>query len=283
MPAETKVDDKGGTVEEKPEVKTEKVETKTETKVEAKPEIKIEKVETKGGTKAHRIAADDEIPDDAELLELSKGALNARLNRATKKELKDRFGTDDPKEIKAKLDRLSELEAAEETRKREAMTEKERIEEDLRLAHQERDEAQRQLRMERETREVEHEDRRIVKIASKYIDDDEDTIEVVNRRFAGWLRSEYGDKLTDPKFDIPDKAIDAWFKDYAENHPKHARVAETKDPKTVRKVPLNNGAKGNDPAPDKTDTGAKNFSPSGPNAMDRQTAKQEAAKSGYHW
>src|ERR1700722_11608435 len=131
-----------------------------------------------GGLKRVQISTDDDIPEDAELLELSKTALNSRLKRATAKELRERFGTDDTAEIKKKLDRLTALEADEDKRKREAMSERERLEADLTAARAEKDELSRQLRIERNERVVHQEDQRIAKIANKYIENDEDTTEV---------------------------------------------------------------------------------------------------------
>ena len=108
--------------------------------------------------------------------------------------------------------------------------------------------------------------------------------EVVFRRFAAHLKSEYATELKDPEFNVPDKEIDKWFRKYAEEHPKHAKAAE-KSP--VEKVPLNNGAGGSKETPTAAGNSgtsqAKNFSPSGPNAMSRQEAKSAAAKAGYHW
>lgn len=260
--------------EVKPEVK---VETKPEVKTEVKPEVK----DPKAGPKKVQLGMDDEIPDDAELLELSKRALDSRLARHTKAALRERFGTDDTDAIKKKLDRLSELETQEEERKRAAMSEKDKLEADLRAAHAERDEANRQVRIVRNEQAIGQQDGQISKIAFKFIEADEDTWEVVSRRYARYLQEEHGDELNKKDFKISAADHAAWFENYAKEHPKHAKSAKTP------KVPLNNGAPGakDAPTPDaKSGTSqAKNFAPSGPNAMDRVTAKQEAGKQGYTW
>ena len=265
-----------------PEVKT-KADTKGSDKGDGEP--KDTKGADKGGggsPKRVQITGDDEIPDDAELLELSKTALNARLRRATAAALRERFGTDDAAEIKKKLDRLQQLEADEDKRKREAMSAQDRLEADLRAANAEKDEAYRQLRIERNERIVVKENSRITNISTKYIDSDDDTIEVVHKRFARYLAEEYGDQIKDPKFNVTDKEIDKWFKKYAEEHPKHAKVIQKTEPE---KKPLTNGANDNTPSPNgqSGQSQAKNFSPSATNPMSRQQAKDEAAKQGFRW
>jgi hypothetical protein len=272
-------------VETKPKteevVVTPKVETKVTPKVETKTETEP-KTET-GKLRRAQISIEDEIPEDAELLELSKTALNSRLKRHTSRELRERFGTDDTDSIKKKLDRLTALEAEEDNRKREAMSEKERLEADLRQAQTEKEELNRRLRMSENDHVVHREDQRITRIAHKHIEQDEDTTEVVFRRFATFLKAEYTDELKDPNFNVPDKEIEKWFKEYAKDHPKHAREAKA----AVEKRPLNNGADGGNNTPsseNKSGTSqAANFSPSGANAMDRQAAKAAAAKLGYNW
>src|SRR5580700_2962800 len=57
--------------------------------------------------KRHRLGVEDDIPDDADLLELPRRALDSRLARHTKSQLQQRFGTSDFDEIKGKLDRLT--------------------------------------------------------------------------------------------------------------------------------------------------------------------------------
>jgi hypothetical protein len=74
-----------------------------------------------------RPLADDEEPRPGEELTLTTDALNKRLARANRKFLKDQFGTDDPEAIKASAKKLAELEAADEERKKAAMTEAERL------------------------------------------------------------------------------------------------------------------------------------------------------------
>src|SRR5260370_36360512 len=81
-----------------PEATAPKPEPKAETKVSppAKAKEEIAKPEKEDpGPKAKQIGEEDDIPEDADLLQLSKKALNARLLRHTKKELRERFGTDD--------------------------------------------------------------------------------------------------------------------------------------------------------------------------------------------
>jgi hypothetical protein len=297
MPEPVKVEEKAPPIEgpysssdPKNKPKEEKVETKSEVKPEVKPEPKTEskpELKTEPGSKLKRaqISIEDEIPEDAELLELSKTALNSRLKRHTSRELRERFGTDDTAEIKKKLDRLVALEAEEEARKREAMSEKDRLESDLRAATAREEDLNRRIRMMETDRIVSYEDNRISKIAHRHIDSDPEMTEVVFKKFSSHLKSEFAEQLKDPKFDVPDKDIEKWFKKFADEHPKFARsVAERPTPE---KRPLNNGADTRETPAAENKSGAanaqKNFSPSSQNAMTRLEARAAAAKQGYQW
>lgn len=61
----------------------------------------------------------------------TQAAFNERMQRATRAELREQFGTDDPVEIKKKLKRAEELEAAETERARLQMTAQQKVEADL--------------------------------------------------------------------------------------------------------------------------------------------------------
>lgn len=265
-----------------PEQQTpQKVETKTEKATPQKVEIKTEPEKAETTTKRARLGADDDdIPEEAELLELSSSALKKRLSRHTSKELKEKFGTADFGEIKKRLDRAAELEAAEEERTRAAMTERERLESDLKKERQLRADAERRATRVHEERIIEKEEGRIGRIASKYIDEDPDVQEIVYKRFSKHLRSDYTDEQLKA---LTDKDIQKWFKKYADEHPKHARTGGGEEP---RKVPLNNGPKTENRPPPENKSGqnlAQNYSPKGPNPMSRQEAKANAAKEGYTW
>ena len=64
-------------------------------------------------------------------LNLTSEQLKERLGRAQSSYLQENFGTRDPAEIQAKMERLAEMEAAEEQRRREQLSEQERLQADL--------------------------------------------------------------------------------------------------------------------------------------------------------
>lgn len=244
-------------------------------------EEKTEKAPAEGA-KAKKLGADDDdIPEDAELLELSPSALKRRLDRHTKAELRQRFGTDKADEIKAKLDRLSELEKAEEDRAREALTEKERLEGDLKKSRELHADAERRLRMLEDDRVIEKQSDRISKILTKHLDiDDEDDRDVIYKKLARWLKNEYSEEQL---VGLKDGVIEKWAKDFAKDNPKRAREVKA----AVQKVPATNGADTREQEAPNTKSGTgntqRNFSPSAENAMTSREARAEAGKQGLRW
>jgi hypothetical protein len=264
-------------------------------KADAKPAPEVKETPAtgegdKGGSKHVRIDVEDEIPDNASLLEMSSKTLQKRLQRHTAKELKDRFGTSDVGEIKKKLDRLEELEKGEAERQRASMSEKEKLEADLKKERQLRADAEHNARRVHENHVVEKEETRITRLAEKHnIDTDPDTLEIVFKRLAKHLKSEYSEEQLKK---LSDKDLDAWFTEYGTKHPRHLKDApaagETKGKAEakpeIKKVPLDNGVKGSKPDPAKGPTANQvNFSPKGANAMSRGEARDAAKKEGYSW
>lgn len=247
-------------------------------------------------SKAVRLQGDsDEIPEEAELFELSASALKKRLSRHTAKELKAAFGTSDLGDIKKRLDKAASLEKDDEERKRAEMTEKQKLEADLKASRQREADANRRALRVQEDRIVEKEENRITKIAEKYVDTDPDVVEVIFKRLGKFLRSEFTD---DQLKKLPDAKIEKWFKEYATEHPKHARehrnagddtgaaAASTTAKPAPKKVPLTNGPETGD-RPGKGDVSGTaqttNFSPSKGTPMTSQQARAAAAKEGYRW
>lgn len=257
-----------------------KVETKTtETKVE-KPAA-----ETKTEPKRAKLKDDDDdIPDDAELLELSPTALKGRLRRASKKELRDRFGTDDPNEIKAKLDRLAELEAKEEERENANKSELEKEKSRADKAEQRAKQAEERLTAVYDARVIETEENRIVKLA-KEAGMDPDYIEEQFPKFARFLNENY--KERDLK-KLKDKDIKKWFEDRIKAKPKLAldttETTTTETTKEKPKAPLTNGPGNRAPnaAPGNPQAN-KSMKPGQANSMTRAEARAEMAKQGIRY
>jgi hypothetical protein len=211
------------------------------------------------------IGEDDEIPDDAELLEMPKKALKSRLARHTKTELKSRFGTDDFDEIKTRLDKLADFEKKQEEQRLAQLTETDRLKEQLTAAERRFQDAEKRAERAQLQRVLDTEDRRAAKILSRYIDDDD--IEDVIPRLARHING-----LSDDECVNPDAVIDAWAKDFVEKKPKFAKnkpeeKREAKPP--PERVPLTNGppAGGKPSGSLVPNLGEKTAAPGKPNSM----------------
>jgi hypothetical protein len=116
--------------------------TKPEGKPEGKPDPKATKPEPASGTPTQ--PAPEEPSDDEELatfekngkkfISLSQDKFKDRLNKATKKELKELFGTSDRAELLRWKKQFDDFQKEAEERKREEMTERQKIEADKNAA-----------------------------------------------------------------------------------------------------------------------------------------------------
>ncbi len=260
-------------------------------KAGAKPEVVV----TPTVPTAHKVKDDEEIPENAELLELTSKAFKSRLARHTKKELRERFGTDDANEIKAKLARLDELENKEEESRRAALDEKTRLEEDLAKANSRAEQAEFRSQQLHENQLVDKEESRIVTLGKEVMDPEE--IEDQLPKLARYLKKEFTEKQLRK---LPDSKIAKWFADQVEKRPKLGKDYESKSEAAAKaaakqaakdaekprvKVPLNSGSKGNArPAP-ATGSGSdgKTFKPGQTNSMTSQEARAQARKQGLQW
>lgn len=264
--------------EEKPARRAEAKPEPEQRQTRSKPETESRQSTAEGPRRATLKGDDDDIPDDADLLELSQTALRKRLDRHTKKELKERFGTDNFDQIKAKLARAEELEKAEEDRKRASMDAEARLKDDLAKANARATAAERREAVAREARVVDQQDGRLKDIATKYIR--AKNWRHVSRDLADHLSTAYSDKELRA---LPDKAIEKWFKEYVSENPEFAKGEEAaaKD----KRVPATNGADdGSRQAPARgADAAGKTFKPGQANSMTRQEARDAARKEGYSW
>jgi hypothetical protein len=248
-------------------------------KAEAATPAKVKAAEesTKTAPARHALKDDEDVPDTAELLEMSAKALNGRLARHTKKQLRDHFGTDDIAEIKAKIDRLQELESKEEERRRADLSEKEKLAEDLKKSNARADAAEQRHQAAISRQEIVESDVRIKEIAREHIDMGD--YDYVSTKFAQYLVAECSDKDMGK---MTDKVIDKWFQDFAKEKPKFAKAtAASADVAPPAKVMLDNGAspKRPDAAAVSGQAGAKTAKPGQPNSM----TKKEISDMGYRW
>lgn len=225
---------------------------------------------------------DDEVPDDAELIELSPSALKKRIARASTTEQKAlfaRLGVDNADQLEKKVAKWQKLETEAEERARAEMSERERLETDLRKEQGLRAAAEQSVRAARIERVVDKEESRLTRMAERFVDPD--YVDVVLPKLAKHLKSEYTD---DQLKALKDKDLEKWFKEEIERRPKLARDGG-EEPRKV--VPLSNGARPADrPSATQTQSGAgsaKTFKPGQANSMSTHEAKAEAAKQGFHW
>ena len=230
-----------------------------------------------------RVSGDEEIPEDAELLELSKSALEKRLARHSRTELKAHFGTDNPNEIKKKLERLAKYEADEEERKRAEMTEREKMQADLASEQRLRQDAERRALRVHTERVVEREEVKITRIAGEYFD--ADIVEDMMPRLARYLSKEFSESELEAlgknqsKYE---KTISKWCKDQVEKKPKYG-----KDYVPAVKEPLDSGIDDNNARHNAGNNAdmrdGRTFAPGRANSMSPAEAKAAARKMGYSW
>lgn len=252
---------------------------------------------TQAEPKRHRATAEGDIPEDADLIEMSPRALASRVARATKAQLKERFGTDDPEQIKRDLEEVKTL--REEKRKAEEakLSEIERANKRAQEAESRATAAEVRARAEAEGRIFDQFDSRMNRIASKLIDDDYAEAEL--NRFAKHLVDTYEEKALEAWDAEKLKAVATeWFGERIKAKPKLARDYEDKkreellkeikaDAKTGGKsVKVTNGAgktaeDGGGPPP--ASGGAKTFAPGKPNSMTDAEVRAEKRKNGWNW
>lgn len=180
-------------------------------------------------------AESDEIPENDELFQLSKKALNARLTRHTKRELRDRFGTDDFDQIKIRLDKLALFEQEAEAKRLAALSELEREREERQKAEDRARKAEEAYQRSIDAQTFAEYDKTASAALSKHFDSDPDVQAFVTERLKKHVLS-----LEDGDLKDPQKVFDAWAKEYAAKHPRYAkREEQAPEPK---KIALNTGA-----------------------------------------
>lgn len=209
-----------------------------------------------------RLTADgDDIPEDAELIEMTRGALASRLARASNKDLLKRFGTNDADKITADLKELEALKAEKEAARIEKLSEIDKANERVTTAERERDTAQAQAREAHTMRTYDRDERRLTRAAEKVVDPDYVDAELV--RFAKHLRQTYDSKTLRKMTPVQESQILNEFltervklkpkigKDYETQKAEEIRAQLKADLKAGRKAPVTNGGGGG--RPDKTE------------------------------
>ena len=155
-------------------------------------------------------------PPKRGLSEEERARIEDHKARALKKQLKDLFGTDDPAEVerirneyRSKAEKHDQLLQAEEQRKREQMTEVQRLQEDLQRVTSERDQLKAELDSLKREKVVMEQDAKIRSIAIRYVDP----------KFLKYSMQEFGEyvrSLADAdRKRVDEKRTDLWFKNFA--------------------------------------------------------------------
>ena len=231
------------------------------------------------GPLAHQLGDDGDIPENAELLSLSKKALNTRLERHTNRQLRERFGTDNPDEIRAKLDKLATFEKQQEEQRLAALTSEQRLQEQVNKERERGDRYKQRYQQTVEQQVFTREQTRIESIATRLVDPQFLQYEFQN--LARYLQAKYSEEELKQ---LPDQKIEEWFSNRIKEVPKLALDFSTPPP-APRTAPLNNGPRSNDrpPPPQGPQNGPTNYSPSGQNAMSRDEARAKARSEGYDY
>lgn len=184
------------------------------------------------------ISEDDELPEDSELVSMSKQALTKRLDRHTKKELRERFGTDDYTKIKADLDELAGFRAKKEEDRKSALTKEQKLQEERDAEKKRADDAEAKLQKERDTQVFAEYDTTAKevfadKVAPKHVK------RAMRELKEHILSLDDAEAPTEPK--KAKKVFEKWMKDWLEENPEFAKPA-AEEPK---KIPLNTGSNPN--------------------------------------
>jgi len=212
---------------------------------------------------------------------LDDAALNDRLVRAKRQGLIDTFGTTDTDAIKAKLAKADALEAEAEARKREQMSEVERLKHDLAVANQTAQRARAEVHTVRERQMVQEQQGVVERIASRHVASA--YVQDAAFLFAKHLR----DNVQPADLArYTDKDIAKWFQTFASRRPAFAASTQAR---TKVRAPVGSPAPA--PRPNAPASalvapaggGGRTIRPGQPNSMSREEARAEARKNGFTW
>lgn len=237
---------------------------------------------------------DDAIPDDADAFEISKQAFKKRLERYSRTQLKQLFGTDNPEEILAWKQQNEAFQKQQEEQRLAQMSEAERFKVQFEKASQDANYWKTQFETLQESHAIREQDRQMTGIAQKH----------VNPKCMNFLMMEFATHLqgVDEK-EIGDAQAyaDSWFANYVKENPEFgipsaapaaappaavpgatpaAPVAAA--PRQVQ-VPITNGPSVGRPQ-NAVPTGAlaqKTLAPGRPNSMSDDEAKRWMREHGY--
>lgn len=230
-------------------------------------------------TKRIRLADDDDIPDDAEVLELSKAALEKRLARHTRRQLRDLFGTDDTTKIAKDLKELATLRAAAEEDRKAKLTKEQALQEERDQANARAEKAEQEAREMRDARDIGEVSGRYSELGKKFIAPKFFAKESVRDALFGELASELHTKTGGDATKITPKMVEDFWRDYAKENPEFGIRGEAEP----IKIAVQSGSR--NPGPPSTPTSGeggpeKTARPGQANTMSKKEIKE---KFGHSW
>jgi hypothetical protein len=149
--------------------------------------------------------ADEDLPTDADLIEMSPGLLKKRLERFTRKQMRDRFGTEDMDSVKRDLDELTTLRAEREERRMASLTETEQLREQVSQMQLRAEQAEARAEQIHTERVVAEQDQSVTAIMRQHLNPRYLKHETRNL-------AEYISGLSDAELADPELVIEAWCK-----------------------------------------------------------------------
>ncbi len=210
-------------------------EKKTTTTTEKPAEKPVEKKEKKVAT----LADDDEdLPEDAELYQLSKKALESRLARHTKRQLRERFGTDDLDSISKDLKELKVLRDEKEETRKAQLSKEERLQEEKKAADARAQAAEEKATKLEDERDIGQVGDRYARLAKDHINpkflEKRAHREALFSELATDLHTKTGGDATK----ITNKMVSDFWANYVKENPEFSAK-----PSTVVEVPVNTGTR----------------------------------------
>jgi hypothetical protein len=250
-----------------------------------------------GGPKRHALGADDDdIPDDAELLELSKTALTKRLNRHTKAQLRKAFGTDDVEQVAKDLSDYRKLKGDQEKARQAELSDVEREKDRANRAEARAKDLEARVRGERTQRRYERYDSKLSRVAEAVLDADYVGAEL--NRFARHLTDAFDRKqLRRMSGEQTAEELKKFLEQRVKDKPKIARDYEDKRREEIRdelkkeargerrSQAVTNGADhGKKPSQEGNGNGEqKTFAPGRANSMSDKEARAEMKRLGISY
>lgn len=149
--------------------------------------------------------ADEDLPADADLIEMSPALLKKRLERFTRKQLRDRFGTEDMDSVKKDLDELATLRAEAEQRRIATLSETDQLREQVMAATRRAEQAEARAEQIQTERVVAEQDQTVTAIMKQHINPR--YLKHESRNLA-----EYISGLSEAELADPEATIEAWCK-----------------------------------------------------------------------